>query len=54
MQEKMRARSFSGLFGLGRSCDVFDENKVGQWEEARNFLREHLSDEEYEKAKIAF
>lgn len=37
--------------GWGGLSDVFDETKTGQWEIARNFLKEHLSPSEYEAAK---
>ncbi|HDV4123977.1 TPA: DEAD/DEAH box helicase family protein [Enterococcus faecalis] len=37
--------------GWGGLSDVFDETKTGQWEVARNFLKEHLSPSEYEAAK---
>jgi len=41
----------SGYLGWGGLADVFDENKKGQWEEARNFLKENLTEEEYKRAK---
>lgn len=41
----------SGYLGWGGLADVFNENKKGQWEEARNFLKENLTEEEYERAK---
>ena len=34
--------------GWGGLSDVFDESKTGQWERARNFLKENLSTSEYE------
>ena len=34
--------------GWGGLSEVFDENKTGQWERARNFLKENLSPSEYE------
>ena len=34
--------------GWGGLSDVFDESKTGQWERARNFLKENLSPSEYE------
>ncbi|KXB67920.1 helicase protein [Parvimonas sp. KA00067] len=38
--------------GWGGLADVFDETKVGgQWEIARNFLKENLSKEEYQQAR---
>ena len=37
--------------GWGGLADVFDESKGGQWEEARNFLKEHLTQKEYEAAR---
>nr|WP_229771264.1 SNF2-related protein [Anaerococcus porci] len=37
--------------GWGGLSDVFDEEKGGQWLEARNFLKENLTDEEYNRAR---
>lgn len=37
--------------GWGGLADVFDESKEGQWREARDFLKEHLSHAEYEAAR---
>lgn len=37
--------------GWGGLADVFDESKEGQWEVARNFLKETLTQAEYEAAK---
>ncbi|HEO4472309.1 TPA: DEAD/DEAH box helicase family protein [Streptococcus agalactiae] len=37
--------------GWGGLADVFDEEKGGQWKEARNFLKENLSQAEYEAAR---
>ena len=37
--------------GWGGLADVFDESKEGQWEVARNFLKENLTQAEYEAAK---
>lgn len=37
--------------GWGGLSDVFDEEKGGQWKEARAFLKENLSQSEYEAAK---
>lgn len=37
--------------GWGGLADVFDESKGGQWQEARNILKENLSPLEYEAAK---
>lgn len=37
--------------GWGGLADVFDEEKVGQWKEARSFLKENLSQAEYEAAR---
>lgn len=37
--------------GWGGLADVFDESKEGQWEVARNFLKENLSPSEYEAAR---
>ena len=37
--------------GWGGLADVFDEEKGGQWKEARSFLKENLSQSEYEAAK---
>ncbi|MTV47105.1 hypothetical protein, partial [Streptococcus pneumoniae] len=33
--------------GWGGLADVFDEEKEGQWLDARNFLKENLTGEEY-------
>ncbi|HFR3551553.1 TPA: hypothetical protein ACHVA2_002179 [Streptococcus suis] len=33
--------------GWGGLADVFDEEKGGQWLEARNILKENLTNEEY-------
>ena len=41
----------SRYLGWGGLADVFDENKKGQWEEVRSFLKENLTNEEYERAK---
>ncbi|HEO6087749.1 TPA: DEAD/DEAH box helicase family protein [Streptococcus agalactiae] len=37
--------------GWGGLADVFDEEKGGQWKEARSFLKENLSKAEYEAAR---
>lgn len=37
--------------GWGGLADVFDEEKGGQWKEARSFLKENLSQVEYEAAR---
>ncbi|CYV40995.1 helicase-related protein [Streptococcus suis] len=37
--------------GWGGLADVFDESKEGQWEAARNFLKENLTQAEYEAAR---
>ena len=37
--------------GWGGLSEVFDEERTGQWSEARKFLKENLSSEEYEAAK---
>lgn len=37
--------------GWGGLADVFDEEKGGQWKEARSFLKENLSQSEYEAAE---
>src|SRR3712207_5466649 len=37
--------------GWGGLADIFDESKEGQWEVARNFLKENLTQAEYEAAK---
>ncbi|VEF07455.1 helicase-related protein [Streptococcus equi] len=37
--------------GWGGLSDVFDESKGGQWKEARSFLKENLSQAEYEAAR---
>lgn len=42
--------TLSKYVGWGGLADVFDENKTGQWEKARNFLKENLTENEYNKA----
>lgn len=37
--------------GWGGLSDVFDEEKEGQWLDARNFLKENLNGEEYNRAR---
>ena len=37
--------------GWGGLADIFDEGKKGQWESARNFLKENLTQVEYDQAK---
>ena len=44
-------RSINGYLGWGGLADVFDESKTGQWKEAREYLLENFSFEEYESAK---
>lgn len=41
----------SRYVGWGGLSDVFDEERGGQWQEARMFLKENLSQSEYEAAK---
>ena len=41
----------SKYVGWGGLADVFDEEKGGQWKEARVFLKENLSQSEYEAAR---
>src|SRR5699024_10702129 len=41
----------SKYVGWGGLSDVFDENKTGQWERARDFLKENLTPREYESCK---
>ena len=41
----------SRYVGWGGLSEVFDEKKEGQWDITRNFLREHLTPEEYERAR---
>ena len=45
--------ALSKYVGWGGLADVFDENKSGQWEEARNFLKKNLTQEEYDNAKAS-
>ena len=40
----------SKYIGWGGLADTFDESKSGQWEEARKFLKENLTTDEYNKA----
>nr|WP_051354354.1 helicase-related protein [Leptotrichia trevisanii] len=47
-QEKEILSKYVGWGGL---ADVFDENKKGQWENARNYLKEVLTSEEYNNAR---
>ena len=37
--------------GWGGLSEVFDESREGQWKEARSFLKENLSQAEYEAAR---
>ena len=37
--------------GWGGLFDLFDEEKEGQWLDARNFLKENLTGEEYNRAR---
>lgn len=39
--------------GWGGLADVFDEEKEGQWLEARNFLKENLTEKEYDDARAS-
>ena len=41
----------AGYLGWGGLSDVFDESKQGQWQEARAYLKEHFSEEDYARAK---
>lgn len=41
----------SKYVGWGGLSEVFDKNKTGQWEVARNFLKENLTEEEYMRAR---
>ena len=41
----------SGYVGWGGLADTFDEEKGGQWQQARNFLKENLTEEEYSAAR---
>ncbi|EHL11129.1 hypothetical protein HMPREF9629_00666 [Peptoanaerobacter stomatis] len=41
----------SKYVGWGGLSDVFDEEKQGQWQEAREFLKENLSSDEYDAAR---
>jgi len=47
-QEKEILAKYVGWGGL---ADVFDENKKGQWETSREFLKANLSSEEYIRAR---
>lgn len=44
-------KRLSGYVGWGGLADTFDEEKGGQWQEARNFLKENLTEEEYSAAR---
>ena len=50
LDEKVQ-ETLAKYVGWGGLADVFNENKEGQWLEARNFLKENLSEEEYTKAR---
>ena len=41
----------SRYVGWGGLSDVFDEEKGGQWKDAREFLKENLSPSEYDAAR---
>ena len=41
----------SKYVGWGGLSDVFDEEKQGQWKDARDFLKENLSSDEYDAAR---
>ena len=41
----------SKYIGWGGLSDVFDEEKQGQWKDARDFLKENLSSDEYDAAR---
>jgi len=43
--------ALSKYVGWGGLSDVFDENKTGQWERARDFLKENLTSREYESCQ---
>ncbi len=43
--------ALSKYVGWGGLSDVFDENKTGQWERARDFLKENLTPREYESCQ---
>ena len=42
--------TLSKYVGWGGLSDVFDDRKKGQWEVARNFLKDNLSEKEYDSA----
>lgn len=41
----------SKYVGWGGLSEVFDESREGQWKEARTFLKDNLSQAEYEAAR---
>ena len=41
----------SRYVGWGGLADTFDENKTGQWQAVREFLKENLTSKEYDSAK---
>ncbi|NLD18455.1 MAG: DEAD/DEAH box helicase family protein [Tissierellia bacterium] len=41
----------SRYVGWGGLADAFDENKTGQWQAVREFLKENLTSKEYDSAK---
>ena len=50
---KEEQKVLSKYVGWGGLSDIFDENKKGQWEEARRFLKENLTTEEYDNARAS-
>lgn len=50
MQLMKNKQYFLKYIGWGGLADTFDESKSGQWEEARKFLKENLTTDEYNKA----
>lgn len=49
--DSMAQEVLAKYVGWGGLSEVFDEEKGGQWEKAREFLKTHLSTKEYDSAK---
>lgn len=51
--DKASQEMLAKYVGWGGLSEVFDESKEGQWEKARSFLKDTLSESEYEAAKAS-
>ena len=52
--KKEEQKILAKYVGWGGLADVFDEEKEGQWLDARNFLKENLTGEEYNRACLLY